>query len=186
VAGLFGTKRIVLWDTTIDRMNERELLFVMGHEMGHFVLHHVWQLVALSSTLLLAALYITYRSAESLIHRYSRAWGFTTLADVASLPLLFLSISLFGLFLQPLELALTRHIEHEADRFGLEITRTNHSAGTAFVKLQEDALANPRPGWLYKMFRESHPPLGERIDFVNEYHPWTSGQPLVYGDKFKP
>jgi len=186
VAGLFGTKRIVLWDTTLKRMNDRELMFVMGHEMGHYVLHHVWQGIAFSVLILGASLYVAYRTADAVIARYGGRWGFTTLADVASLPLLLLLMSAFGLVVTPLELAFTRHIEHEADRFGLEITQTNHSAGTAFVKLQQDALANPRPGLLYKIFRESHPPLGERIDFTNEYHPWTTGQPLEYGGRFKP
>jgi len=186
VAGLFGTKRIVLWDTTLKRMTDRELLFVMGHEMGHYVLHHVWQAIAFSVLVLAASLYVAYRTADAVIARYGSRWGFTSLADVASLPLLLLLMSAFGLVVTPLELAFTRHLEHEADRFGLEITQTNHSAGTAFVKLQQDALANPRPGLLYKIFRESHPPLGERIDFANQYHPWTSGQPLEYGGRFKP
>jgi len=186
VAGLFGTKRIVLWDTTLKRMTDRELLFVMGHEMGHYVLHHVWQLIAFSVLILGASLYVAYRTADAVMARYGGRWGFSSLADVASLPLLLLLMSAFGLVVTPLELAFTRHIEHEADRFGLEITQTNHSAGTAFVKLQQDALANPRPGLLYKIFRESHPPLGERIDFANQYHPWTTGQPLEYGGRFKP
>jgi Zn-dependent protease with chaperone function len=186
VAGLFGTKRIVLWDTTLKRMTDRELLFVMGHEMGHYVLHHVWQAIAFSVLVLAASLYVAYRMADAVIARYGSRWGFTSLADVASLPLLLLLMSAFGLVVTPLELAFTRHLEHEADRFGLEITQTNHSAGTAFVKLQQDALANPRPGLLYKIFRESHPPLGERIDFANQYHPWTTGQPLEYGGRFKP
>jgi Zn-dependent protease with chaperone function len=186
VAGLFGTKRIVLWDTTLKRMTDRELLFVMGHEMGHYVLHHVWQAIAFSVLILAASLYVAYRTADAVIARYGNRWGFTSLADVASLPLLLLLMSAFGLVVMPLELAFTRHVEHEADRFGLEITQTNHSAGTAFVKLQQDALANPRPGLLYKIFRESHPPLGERIDFTNQYHPWTTGQPLEYGGRFKP
>lgn len=186
VAGLLGTKRIVLWDTTLNRMTDRELLFVMGHEMGHYVLHHVWQGIAFSVVILAASLYVAYRAADAVIATYGGRWGFTSLADVASLPLLLLLMSAFGLVVTPLELAFTRHIEHEADRFGLEITQTNHSAGTAFVKLQQDALANPRPGLLFKIFRESHPPLGERIDFANQYQPWTTGQPLEYGGKFKP
>ena len=186
VAGLFGTKRIVLWDTTLKRMTDRELLFVMGHEMGHYVLHHVWQAIAFSVVIIAASLYVAYRTAGAVIARFGRRWGFTSLADVASLPLLLLLMSAFGLVVTPLQLAFTRHLEHEADRFGLEITQANHSAGTAFVKLQQDALANPRPGLLYKIFRESHPPLGERIDFANQYHPWTTGQPLEYGGKFKP
>ena len=186
VAGLFGTKRIVLWDTTLKRMTDRELLFVMGHEMGHYVLHHVWQAIAFSVVIIAASLYVAYRTAGAVIARFGRRWGFTSLADVASLPLLLLLMSAFGLVVTPLQLAFTRHLEHEADRFGLEITQANHSAGTAFVKLQQDALANPRPGLLYKIFRESHPPLGERIDFANQYRPWTTGQPLEYGGKFKP
>ena len=186
VAGVFGTKRIVLWDTILKRMTDRELLFVMGHEMGHYVLGHVWQVIALSVLLMLGSFYVAYRTAGAVIARFGARFGFTDLSDVASLPLLLLLFSGFGLTVTPLELAYTRHVEHEADRFGLEITRTNHSAGTAFVKLQEDALANPRPGLLFKIWRESHPPLGERIDFVNDYHPWSRGQPLRYGGRFKP
>jgi STE24 endopeptidase len=185
VAGIFNTKRIVLWDTIIARMTPSELMFVMGHEMGHYVLGHTWYLVALSSLLTMASFYAAYRTAGAVLARWGARFGFTTLADVASLPLILLIASIFSLIVTPLALAYTRHIEHEADRFGLEITQTNHSAGTAFVKLQEDALANPRPGSLVKLWRESHPPLGERIDFVNTYHPWRDGQPLVYEDHFK-
>ena len=185
VAGMLGTQRIVLWDTIIKRMTERELLFVMGHEMGHYVLGHIWYGVAFSSLLIIASLYAAYRTAGAVLARWGARFGFTTLADIASLPLLLLLVSVFSLIVTPLSLAFTRHVEHEADRFGLEITQTSHSAGTAFVKLQEDALANPRPGLLFKLWREGHPPLGERIDFVTEYHPWRDGQPLVYGDRFR-
>jgi Zn-dependent protease with chaperone function len=184
VAGLFTTKRIVLWDTIIRRMTPSELLFVMGHEMGHYVLGHIWYGVALTTLLLMASLYAAYRTAGVVLARWGDRFGFSTLADIASLPLVLLLISAFSLVVTPLALAFTRHIEHEADRFGLEMTQANHSAGTAFVKLQEDALANPRPGLLFKLWRESHPPLGERIDFANEYHPWRDGRPLAYGDKF--
>jgi Zn-dependent protease with chaperone function len=122
-------------------------------------------------------LYAAYRTAGAVLAHWGPRFGFTTLADVASLPLLLLLVSVFSLIVTPLSLAFARH--------GLEITQTSHSAGTAFVKLQEDALANPRPGLLFKLWREGHPPLGERIDFVNEYHPWRDGQPLAYGDRFK-
>jgi STE24 endopeptidase len=185
VTGAFNTKRIVLWDTIIKRMTPSELMFVMGHEMGHYVLWHTWYLIAFSSLVIVASLYAAYRTAGIVLDRWGARFGFTTLADIASLPLLLLLVSGFSLIVTPLSLAFSRHIEHEADRFGLEITQASHSAGTAFVKLQEDALGNPRPGLLYKLWREGHPPLGERIDFVNEYHPWRDGTPLVYGDRFK-
>jgi Zn-dependent protease with chaperone function len=185
VAGLWQTKRIVLWDTAIARMDDRELLFVMGHEMGHYVLGHVWQMVGLSSVLILVLLYAAYKTMGAIVARWAHRFGFSDIADVASLPLLLLVTSVFSLAIAPVQLALARHLEHEADRFGLEITQTNHSAGTAFVKLQEDALGNPWPGTLFKLWRASHPPLGERIEFSNDYHPWREGAPLRYADRFK-
>jgi Zn-dependent protease with chaperone function len=166
-------------------MDDRELLFVMGHEMGHYVLGHVWQLVALSSLLILALLYAAYKTMGAIVGRWAYRFGFSDIADVASLPLLLLVTSVFSLVIAPAQLALTRHLEHEADRFGLEITQTNHSAGTAFVKLQEDALGNPWPGPLAKLWRANHPPLGERIEFSNDYHPWREGAPLRYADRFR-
>jgi len=185
VAGLFHTKRIVLWDTIIRRMNERELLFVMGHEMGHYALWHTWQLLAVASITIMVSFYAAYRTAAAVLRRFGGHFGFTELSDFASIPLLFVLTGVFSFVTTPFELMFTRHQEHEADRFGLEITQSNHSAGTAFVKLQTDALAIPRPGPIYILWRESHPPLGDRIDFANAYHPWRDGQPLVYGDRFK-
>ena len=82
-------------------------------------------------------------------------------------------------------LAVNRHFEHEADRFALEITRDNHAGATAFAIMQQENLAVPRPGRLYTWLRASHPPVGERIDFFNDYRPWESGQPVVYADRFK-
>ena len=186
VAGVFNTKRIVLWDTIITRMGERELLFVMGHEMAHFVLGHTWQLIVLNTVLLIGSFYAAYRMAGAVLRRFGDRFGFTRMDDIASLPLLLLLVSVFSLVVTPAILAVTRHMEHEADRYGLEITQYNHSAATAFVKLQSDALAVPRPGLLNILWRQSHPPLGERIDFANQYHPWREEIPLVYGDRFKP
>ena len=65
------------------------------------------------------------------------------------------------------------------------MTQTSHSAGMAFVKLQEDALGNPWPGPLFTLWRESHPSLGDRIEFSNSYHPWQEGAPLRYASRFK-
>jgi Zn-dependent protease with chaperone function len=185
VAGLWQTKRIVLWDTIIARLDDRELLFVMGHEMGHYALGHVWQLVALNSLTILVLLYAAYKSMGAIVTRWGQRFGFTDVADVASLPLLLLVGGLFSLAITPAPLAFTRHIEHEADRFGLEITQTNHSAGTAFVKLQQEALGNPWPGTLFTLWRADHPPLGERIGFSNDYHPWREGAPLRYASRFR-
>ncbi|HXU45962.1 MAG TPA: M48 family metallopeptidase [Thermoanaerobaculia bacterium] len=185
VTGIGNTKRIVLWDTILRKLDPREVLFVMGHEMGHYVLHHVPMEIALGFALILIGLYGIHRLAHGWIARWGDRFGFRELSDVASWPLVILLFSLVTFVLTPGVLAFGRHLEHEADRFGLEITRDNHAAATAFVKLQQENLGNPRPGWLYKLWRSDHPPLGERIDFCNEYRPWESGAPGKYDDKIK-
>ncbi|MBV9865776.1 MAG: M48 family metallopeptidase [Abitibacteriaceae bacterium] len=185
VTGFGSSKRIVLWDTSIKKLNERELLFVMGHEMGHYVLGHIVWGIFLSSFAVLFALFAVDRLSNRLIGRYSTRFGFNQLSDIASLPLVFLVVHGLYLVVNPVVFAYTRHIEHEADRFGLEITRDNHDAATAFVKMQTENLSIPRPGWLFKVWRSTHPPLGERIDFCNTYRPWATGQPLRYGHLFK-
>jgi Zn-dependent protease with chaperone function len=180
VSGLGDTKRIVLWDTIIARLDEPELLFVMGHEMGHYVLGHTWKLVGLLSILIMTALYAIHRTAGWVIARWRDRIGFDSLADVASLPLLLLLFSAYFFVVTPVGLAFSRSFEHESDRFGLEITRTNRPAAMAFVKMQQDNLGNPRPHWLVRLWRASHPTLAERIDFCNAYRPWEHGQPLAY------
>jgi STE24 endopeptidase len=185
VTGFGGSKRIVLWDTIIQKMNERELLFVVGHEMGHYVLHHVQMLMLAATLLVLVALYAVHRSAGWTIARWGRRFGFDRLDDIASYPLLSVIVGVVVLAITPAFLAFDRHVEHEADRFGLELTRDNHAAANAFVKLQSENLATPYHGTLYKLWHDSHPPTGERIDFANTYRPWAQGKPLRYGDRFR-
>ncbi len=185
VTGFLGTKRIVLWDTIIAKLDRDELLFVMGHEMGHYVLKHVAQLIGLACVMIIAGLFAVHFTAGKLIGKYGARWGFTELSDVASLPLIALLFSLATLVISPAILAATRYNEHESDRFGLEITRNNRAAATAFIKLQQENLGVPRPGLLYKIWRSSHPPIGERIDFINSYKPWETRGELKYEDRFK-
>jgi len=104
---------------------------------------------------------------------------------VASLPLILLLAGVFSLIVTPVTMAYSRFQERQSDRFGLEITRDNRAAATAFVKLQTENLGNPRPGWLYKLWRSSHPPIGERIDFCNSYRPWETGEALTYERELK-
>jgi Zn-dependent protease with chaperone function len=185
VTGFGGTKRIVLWDTIIAKLNEDELLFVMGHEMGHYVLGHVWKSILFFSLLIIVTLYAIHRTAGWLINKYQRQFGFTELSDIASLPLIILLFGAYFLIVTPIALAFSRHNEHEADRFGLEITRNNRAGALAFVKLQQENLGVPRPNILVKLWQASHPTLGERIDFSNEYRPWEKGEALRYGELFK-
>jgi Zn-dependent protease with chaperone function len=174
VTGFGNTKRIVLWDTLLGRLSPRQTRFVVGHEVGHYVLGHVRLNIVVSSALTVAGLWGVHLTADLAIGRFGGWFGFERISDVASMPLLMLLLSLFSMAITPAMLALSRHHERAADRFGLDLTRDNHAAATAFVALQEQNLAVPRPGRLYKIFRASHPPIGERVDFINSYVPQKS------------
>lgn len=184
VTGFLASKRIVLWDTLLAQLDEPEVLFVMGHEMGHYALGHVLQGILLYSLLAGLGLYAIQRVAPRVIARWCGRMGFVRLGDVASLPLLLLLLQLGSFAILPAALAFSRHMEHEADRFGLELTQDSHAAATAFVKLQRNNLSNPRPGPLFVWWRGSHPSLGDRIDFANAYRPWERGEVLRYGTRF--
>jgi Zn-dependent protease with chaperone function len=88
--------------------------------------------------------------------------------------------------MSPIVMAYSRAQEHEADVFALELTQTNRSAASAFVKLQQENLGVPWHGVPEKLWRSTHPSIGERIEFCNNYHPWTEGRPLVFGAYFRP
>ena len=119
------------------------------------------------------------------INRYKNSLGFDKFSDIASFPLLLVLISLFSTLTTPFVLGLSRYQETEADRFSLELTQDNNALASSFVKLQEENLAVPRPGWLYKFWRSSHPSLGDRIDFCNNYRPWEEGETLKYESLFR-
>jgi STE24 endopeptidase len=184
VTGFLATKRIVLWDTIIARLDRNELLVVMGHEMGHYVLGHVTKSMILIALSIPASLWLFHTLAQRAIMRFGQRFGFHTLDDVAALPLFLLLIGLLGLVAAPLANAWSRHEEHEADRFALEITHDNVGCAGAFAKLQQSNLGVPRPSWFYVLFRASHPTLGDRIDFCNEYRPWETGESEVYANRF--
>lgn len=185
VAGFGSTQRIVIWDTTINGNTTDGLLFVMGHEMGHYALHHNWFFLGYFAVISFAISYFTYRIAHFLLHRYHRQFGFDCLSNIASVPLLLFLISCFVFLSVPLFNSFNRYIEREADRFGLEITHQNKAAASLFADAVGEHLANPQPGIIYKIWRSNHPPLGERIDFCNNYCPWEKGEPSKYADYFK-
>jgi Zn-dependent protease with chaperone function len=137
--------------------------------MGHYMLRHVlWGVLAAALLATLAA-WAVHRLAGALLARWHRRFGFTELADPASLPLLMLLGGAVLLVVSPVVLAVSRHFEHEADRFGLVLTRDAHATATSFVKLLEGNLAVPWPSRAVVLLRYTHPPLGERIEFANEW-----------------
>lgn len=175
VAGFAGSKRIVIWDTAIQQMPPSQLLFVVAHEMGHYVLSHIWWHFIWSIFFILILFYLIYKTANQVLKRFSMRFQFNNLSSIGSLPLFLLLLQCYTIVFLPFNNGVSRYFEHQADRFALEVTHDNEAAGHAFLTLQQGNLANPYPGFLYRMFRGSHPSLGERVDFCNQYCPWKKG-----------
>jgi Zn-dependent protease with chaperone function len=102
VTGLLDTKRVVLWDTLLAKLDADQIRCVMAHEMGHYVLHHVLLGILIGFIGILAELYFVYRLSGALLARYGNRFGFDQLSDVASLPLILLLVQLISLVRQHL------------------------------------------------------------------------------------
>lgn len=169
VTGVFGSKRIVLWDTLLEQLDPDEVLAVVGHEIGHYVLGHVVQGLTCAWVLITIGLLVIHAGSVPLLERWSRRLGTNQRGDIGSLPLLVMLAMLYSVVAIPAGNAFGRHLERQADQFSLEITGDNHAAAMAFVKLQNRNLAIPRPGRFYTLMRASHPSLAERIEYANRY-----------------
>jgi STE24 endopeptidase len=185
VTGIGASKRVVVWDNTSKDLTIPETLYVFAHEQGHYVLHHIWLGIGLSIAGLLAAFYLAYRIAGGILARAAGRFGVRGLSDWASLPFLLLLAHLLTLAGQPVGLAVSRSIEHQADIYALEaihglVPDSGQVAAACEQKLGEKALAYPTPHPLYVAWFYTHPPIGERLRFALEYQPWNSGQPLRY------
>jgi len=180
VTGLGASKRIVVWDNTIAKMITPQIVFVAGHEMGHYVLEHIWKGLAFAALILFILFYLGYRTVGWVLACWGSRWGIRGLDDWASLPVLLLLLSIFGFIANPIDSAFSRHIEHQADQYGLEVTHglTPDSAQTAaqsFQILGEVDLSDPEPNPIDVFLFYSHPPIPDRIQFALTYNPWANG-----------
>ena len=185
VTGIGSTKRIVLWDTTLKEFTPDEVAMVMSHEMGHYALGHVWKGLIYQCGVLFLGFWFVHVSVGWMLRRYRARSRVDDPGDIASLPLFILLFSVTAFVLTPPLLAVSRHYEHEADRFGLEMTHDNHSCAIVFVKFIEHDLSYPSPSPLIQFFRASHPSAADRINFCNTYHPWLEGQEGRYSKYFQ-
>jgi len=185
VTGFGASKRVVFWDTTLQKMTPGQGLAVFGHEMGHYVLGHIYRGIAFVAAVLLLFLYLGYRGMHWALARWGDAWGIRGVDDWASLPVLMLFLSIFGFLFQPIGNSFSRYQEHQADVYGLEVIHgivpeSNQAAAEAFQVLGEINLADPNPHPLIRIWLYSHPPLDERIRFAHSYDPWGKGEPTEF------
>jgi len=181
VTGFGSTKRVVVWDTTMQHLDSPQTMFVFGHEMGHYVLGHIPKMLGIYLVLLLGLYYAGYRLADGLVGRYGERWEIRALSDWASFPLLFLLFSALLFLANPIGNGISRHYEHQADQYGLEVVHglvpdAGRSAAQAFQVLGERSLDYPDVGKFAEFWLWSHPTIRDRVVYAQSYDPWGEGR----------
>jgi len=161
VVGILGSQRIVLYDTMIARQPPAEIEFVVGHEIGHYVLHHLWKGVGFTVALLLG----WFALLGWIFPRLSRG---ESGADVAALPLVLLILVALVYLSAPATNGFSRWEEHQADAYGLQLTPAPCAAVASFEREERTDLIYPDPpGWMVWWFF-NHPDQQERINFARQ------------------
>ena len=145
VSGFAGTMRISLNDNLLNKTSEPEIDAVMGHEMGHYVLNHVFRLPVYLTLVLGFGFWFVHRSFDGVLRRWGARWGVEGRGDPAGLPL---AIALFSLYLflaTPLTNSIVRQAEAEADNYGLNAARQPHGFAMAAMRLSTYRKINPGP-----------------------------------------
>jgi Zn-dependent protease with chaperone function len=187
VAGIGPTKRYVMWDTATDQMPDDEVLFVFGHESGHYVLHHIPKELAGEAAGLFFVFWACAGFAAWLVKRFGARWGASELSSRTGFVVLLFAISIAGFLTEPAGSAFSRHFEHQADVYGQEaihgiVADPQKTAVAAFNKLGESWLEDPNPNPVIEFWLFDHPSVEHRAEFAEHYDPWANGG---HGEFFK-
>ncbi|CAM3653717.1 M48 family metallopeptidase [Mesobacillus zeae] len=169
VTGIGGNSRIVLWDTTLNRLSDGEILFIMAHEMAHYVEKHIYIGIAGYLILSLFGLWLTSRMMAWAIRRWGKELKVDDVGDIRSVPLLLMILSMLMFISSPASNFVSRYQETRADRYAIEMTGNTDDAIGSFQTLTKAGLSQVNPPLLVKIFRYGHPTMLERISRLEDY-----------------
>ncbi len=187
VDGIGATKRIVVWDTTAGRIPDDEVMFVFGHESGHYVLNHIPKMLAIGAVGLFFIFWACARIAGMLAHRFSARWrlqaseaGAPPLATRTGFVVLLFTLLVAMFVLEPVSNTISRYFEHQADVYGQEaihglVPDAQMTAVAAFNALGEAWLEDPDPSPFIEFWEYNHPSVKTRANFAAHYDPWANG-----------
>jgi STE24 endopeptidase len=151
VSGFANTMRITLNDNLLRRGSPEEIQAVMGHEMGHYVMNHIYKgIMFMSIVTVLAFVYLRWGLGWALQH-WGEKWQIRGVGDAAVLPLVVLLVSIFGFVITPIMNTYIRTQEYEADMYGLNTSRQPDGFAQAAIHLGEYRKMNPGPieEWIF-------------------------------------
>ncbi|MBZ0131370.1 MAG: M48 family metallopeptidase [Rhodocyclaceae bacterium] len=158
--GFGQAKRIVFFDTLLDKLTPEEIEAVLAHELGHYRRRHVWKRIGVLALASLGFLWLLGVLIEA--PWFYEGLGMTSHGTAPALVLFSLVIPVFTFPLSPLMSAFSRRHEYEADAYAAQQTRAGDLVA-ALVKLYRDNAATLTPDPLYSTFYDSHPPAAARI-----------------------
>ncbi|HTW34398.1 MAG TPA: M48 family metallopeptidase [Rhizomicrobium sp.] len=161
VSGMFGTTRISMNDNLLKRCTPREIIAVLGHEMGHYVLNHVAILITWMGLLIFVAFAFLNWGFKWLVKRFGAAWGVKGIDDPAGLPVFMALLSFFFFLATPVQNTITRTVEAQADIFGVNAVRQPDGFAKATLMLSEYRKLDPTP--LEEFVFYDHPSGRSRI-----------------------
>ncbi len=165
--GIGKVKRIILYDTLLERMEQDEILSVLAHETGHWKKKHVLKMIFVLELISLIGIYISFRILQTdLLTELFQIKQGTFFAKVVILGFIG-SIVSFPFI--PISNYISRRFEKESDRFACKLTGNPESMTTALIKLSKDNLSNLHPHPLYAAIYYSHPPVVQRIKDIKEF-----------------
>ncbi|HEV2578568.1 MAG TPA: M48 family metallopeptidase [Acidobacteriaceae bacterium] len=188
VEGFGHSKRVVVWDTSIAKATPDEILFIFGHESGHYVLKHIVRGLIMSFIGSFILLFLGFHFIQWAIARFGPNWRIPSQQDWAALAVLLLAFSLFSIFLEPITSTISRSTEHAADVYGQEaihgiVADPQSAAKGAFDVLGETGLSDPNPSRFIEFWTYDHPAIGRRAAFAKAYDPWAEGMQPKYVKK---
>jgi STE24 endopeptidase len=172
LTGIGSTRRIILGDTLLNEFSGDEVETVIAHELGHHVHRDIPVGIVVSGVLTLVGLFL----AAQVLNLGSAALGFSGPADIAALPLLVISLGLFGLVTMPLNNAYSRWREVRADAYALEATRKPQAFANAMTRLANQNLADADPEPWVVVLLYSHPPIRDRVAHAARWAAPSSSQ----------
>jgi Zn-dependent protease with chaperone function len=188
VTGFGSSRRVVVWDNTIKHSPPDEILLVFGHELGHYVLHHIERGLAIGAVLSLFFLWIGSRLARWLVLRYGPRWHIASLEEWGATAVLLLVLTILTFVAEPIGNSISRAQEHQADVFGSEVVHgivaePQKVGAQSFQRLGEESLEYPYPSPFVVFWTYTHPPIAEREAFAAKYDPWQQGTEPRYFSK---
>ncbi|CAG9612933.1 Protease HtpX [Bacillus rhizoplanae] len=169
VTGIGSNSRIVLWNTTLEQLKDKEILFIMAHEMGHYVMKHIYWGVGSYIILTFVGMYLINRIIQACIRKWGDTLHIPKIASFSVLPLFFLVSSMLSFAVSPATNYVSRIEERAADQYALDMTKDSQSGVKTFQYLSKTSLSQVNPPALVKFFLYTHPPIFERIHTFEEY-----------------